>query len=290
MQKSDVWLDYEVEGDKMAEIAKQFGAHDLQLRALDKYHRVPQATESDDWLIATFLVPSVSHGTLKTSRLSVMMSDQQVVTLHGPENKAMETILERVELRPQLTQSPTGVMAVIADAVTESFTAIIDYVDDAVDRLEDIMVDRSSNRELHKLYHYKKLLVEFRRIVVPTTTLLDALSDDRYTKVDSSFNSYLRDSYSYSWRTHELIDALRDLLTSALDTYLSMSSNRMNDVMKRLTVVTTIFMPISFLAGVGGMNFLQIPFGSDVAFAAMVALMVVSPVLMILYFKKKKWL
>ena len=83
---------------------------------------------------------------------------------------------------------------------------------------------------------------------------------------------------------------MRDLLTSALDMYLSVVSNRMNDVMKRLTLVTTIFMPISFLTGLGGMNFVQLPFRSDAAFAVIMVLIVVLPLLMVWYFVRKKWL
>ena len=83
---------------------------------------------------------------------------------------------------------------------------------------------------------------------------------------------------------------MRDLLTSALDMYLSVVSNRMNDVMKRLTIVTTIFMPMSFLTGLAGMNFSQLPFHSDVMFWITMALLVVLPILMLVCFIRSKWL
>ena len=107
---------------------------------------------------------------------------------------------------------------------------------------------------------------------------------------EERYELYARDSYDYAWRTHELIDTMRDLLTSALDMYLSVVSNRMNDVMKRLTLVTTIFMPISFLTGLGGMNFSQLPFHDDTAFVIIMVLIVVMPLLMVWYFVWKKWL
>ena len=119
--------------------------------------------------------------------------------------------------------------------------------------------------------------------------VLNGLSNGRYALFDKKCAVYVRDSYDYAWRVHELIDTMRDLLTSALDMYLSVVSNRMNDVMKRLTLVATIFMPVSFLTGLGGMNFVQLPFRSDVAFWLMIGLIVLIPLAMVGYFVRHKW-
>lgn len=291
MEQIGVWTDHTITDENRGRVGKQYGLHDLQLRALDSHHRMPQALESDNWLVVNFLLPYVERGTLKTDKLSVLMNSSQIVTIHQGDDTVTPAVRERLELIPKVSLSPTGVLAVIADVVTELFTPVLNYVDTAVDDIEDVMIKQPTDKQLHQLFHNKKLLVDLRRVVLPTTALLDAMSDGRYALVDKKYAMYLRDSYDYSWRSHELIDTLRDLLTSALDTYLSVVSNRMNDVMKRLTMVATIFMPISFLVGFGGMNFVeQIPFGSTIFFWTLLACIIGVPVIMVMYFRKKKWL
>lgn len=291
MGQVGVWHDYIMADDSsVVRFGKEHGLHDLQLRALDMHRRVPRALESEQWLVITLLVPSVSRRALKTEKLLVLLSDTQIITLHSQASDVTLGVEERLRLTPKLADSPTGVLAVICDVLTELFSPILDYVDEAVDTIEDMMIAQPTDKQLHELFHYKKLLVEFRRMLLPTIALLDALSDGRYDKIDKKYAMYLRDSYDYAWRSHEIVDTLRDLLTSALDTYLSLVSNRMNEVMKRLTIVATIFMPLSFLAGVGGMNFVHLPFGSDLALYGLLVLMLVVPFGMLVYFRRRKWM
>lgn len=290
MHQVGVWHDHEVTLEKAAAIGAQYGLHDLQLQALDVEHQMPQALESDEWLIVNFSVPKIVRRSLKATRLSVLVGKSRVVTIHAPDMEIMQSIHDRIGLTPRISASPTGVLAVIADVVTEQFTPVLDCIDDAIDRIEDEMIRHPEDKQQHQLFHYKKMLVDLRRIVLPTSAVLDALSDGRHQLIDKRYATYLRDSYDYAWRAHDLTETLRDLLTSALSTYQTVVSNRMNDVMKRLTVVTTIFMPISFLVGFGGMNFAQLPFGDNGAFWVTVALIIILPVAMLLFFRWKKWL
>ncbi len=286
-----VWEDRDCGGVSAVQIGKQYGLHELQLRSLNTKRNVPQIIESDTWLVINFLVPRVVRGALKTDKLSVLMNKNQAVTLHAGDLPTIAELTERLALRPEFAKTPSGILATIADIVTEQYNPVLDYIDTQVDSVEDIIVNKPTDRQLHQLFHYKKMLVELRRVVMPTTALLNQLGDGRYKLLKPEYYVYLRDSYDFSWRAHELIDTLRDLLSSALDTYLSVVSNNLNVVMKRLTVISSVFMPISFLVGFGGMNFTrQIPFDTDAVFWVLFGLILVTPVAMILYFKHKKWL
>jgi magnesium transporter len=120
---------------------------------------------------------------------------------------------------------------------------------------------------------------------------MDVLADTRYEFIDPRTALYYRDTYDHLVRIYDLIETSRDLLGNALDAYLSTVSNRLNEVMKRLTLITTIFMPISFLVGFGGMNFTQyIPFDNPIAFGILIALLAAMPALMVISFWRSKWI
>ena len=152
------------------------------------------------------------------------------------------------------------------------------------------MIYDPGRHQLQQLFAYKRQLADLRKVILPLMNMLNSLINGRYEVFDRRCRIYIRDSYDYAWRVHELIDTMRDLLTSALDMYLSVVSNRMNDVMKRLTIVTTIFMPISFVTGLAGMNFSQLPFHSDWMFWMTMTVLIVLPAAMLTYFIRSKWL
>lgn len=264
--------------------------HERQQKALVHSTHRPHAVDDSDSLLLNFLIP-VQHGELiKLERLAVLVTSKEVVTIHHEKFQFLQEISDRVAVSAERKHSSSGVLSIIIDVITEQFGPIIDYVDTSIDQLEDVMIDNPTKEQLHRLFTLKQMLVSLRRIVTPTATMLNGLIDGRYTVIEKKFIPYLRDSYDYTWRTHELIDTLRDLLSSSLDTYLSVVSNRLNEVMKRLTIIATIFLPLSFIVGLGGINFKQFPFQQDFAYIILMLSLVVMPIGMIIYFKIKKWL
>jgi magnesium transporter len=285
------WRDMAVRAHtQWQEIGHSLKLHERQQKALAHGLYRPHAVEDDRGLLLNFVVP-VQHGqTIKFERLAVLVTQKEVVTIHHEKFQFLQEISDRVAVSSERKSSPSGVLSIIVDVVTEQFGPIIDYVDASIDQLEDVMIDNPTKEQLHSLFTLKQMLVSLRRIVTPTATMLNGLIDGRYALIDKKFIPYLRDSYDYTWRTHELIDTLRDLLSSSLDTYLSVVSNRLNEVMKRLTIIATIFLPLSFIVGLGGINFKQFPFQQDLAYVVLMISLVVMPIAMIIYFRVKKWL
>lgn len=290
--KKPVWRDVEVTAGQWPQVAKEYGLSDLQIKMLDGRHNMPHIIEGKTSLVMKFLVPARAHDKITTNWLNVYMDAEQIITFHTPSLDVISILKDRVEIHTTLGSLPSGVLALIADVVTEQFTPILDYIDDMTDLLVDKVAQHPREEQLQQLFDFKQLLSGIRRIVLPTMMLLDGLQNGRYELVDTKYaTTYLRDSYTYIWRVHELIDTTRDLLNSALDVYLSVVSNRMSEIMKRLTIVATIFMPLSFLVGFGGMNFTrQIGFDNDMLFVAIIVLIIGSPIVMIAYFKHKGWL
>lgn len=283
------WRDIAVSSsEKLLVEARRLGLDDLQVRVLASKRRQPQAIDGAKWLLVNVMLPSLRGSRLRADRLSVLVSRTQVVTLHVGD--LAPDMSEAIEHHIRTDKSPTGVLAVAMNVAVERYGPILDRIDDVIDKLEDVIMNKPSERQLQQLFKYKQLLVELRRIVLPTTGMLNSLSDRRYDVIAVKYVPYIRDSYDTSWRTHEIIDSMRDLLSSALDTYLSVVSNHLNEVMKRLTIVATIFMPLSFITGFGGMNFVQMPFKSDFAFMLLMCALIATPIYMLLYFARKKWM
>ena len=225
---------------------------------------------------------------MKYHTITILLSKTEIITLH--QGKLDDELIQRITaLRPS-SKTPSLILATIAQFSIEQFMPLLNHIDDVTDQLEDTMIRTPDNRQLQQLFVYKRQLADLRKVVLPLMNVLNGLSNGRYALFDKRCAVYVRDSYDYAWRVHELIDTMRDLLTSALDMYLSVVSNRMNSVMKRLTLVATVFMPVSFLTGLGGMNFVQLPFRSDVAFWLMIGLIVLIPLAMVGYFVRHKWL
>lgn len=286
---SDLWRDIETtEPNDRRKLVKELGLPDLQARVLVQDRQLSQAIEGDDWLLIQLELPEVKRRDVVLRNLTLLLGASQIVTIHAGALDA--EITERVQTRHRESLTPSLIASIILQYTVEQFTPILNKIDDVTDQLEDTMIRTPQHKQVQQLFMYKRQLADLRKVVLSLMNTLNGLSSGRYELFEERYELYARDSYDYAWRTHELIDTMRDLLTSALDMYLSVVSNRMNDVMKRLTLVTTIFMPISFLTGLGGMNFSQLPFHDDTAFVIIMVLIVVMPLLMVWYFVWKKWL
>ena len=286
---SDIWRDIETtEPSDRRKLAKELELPDLQARVLVQDRQLSQAIEGDDWLLIQLELPEVKRRDVALRNLTLLLGKSQIVTIHAGALDA--EIAERVQTRLRESLTPSLIASIILQYTVEQFTPILNKIDDVTDQLEDTMIRTPQRKQVQQLFMYKRQLADLRKVVLSLMNTLNGLSSGRYELFEERYELYARDSYDYAWRTHELIDTMRDLLTSALDMYLSVVSNRMNDVMKRLTLVTTIFMPISFLTGLGGMNFSQLPFHDDTAFVIIMVLIVVMPLLMVWYFVWKKWL
>ncbi|MFZ1258351.1 MAG: CorA family divalent cation transporter [Candidatus Saccharimonas sp.] len=283
-----IWQDVVVAGPAAwQKVGSELGLSQLHTRLLTPKRYHTQVIEVEGWLLVNFLLPAIRRDNLLTTRLTVLLSKTKIITIH--EGELDEQITARIEHRSQGSGSPTGILGIIADVVTERYGPILDHIDNGIDNLEDAIIVRATDEQLQELFTHKRLVADLRRLILPTSAVLNALCDGRFDVIEKKYVPYLRDSYDYAWRTHEMIDSLRDLLTSGMDMYLSVVSNRLNEVMKRLTIVATIFMPISFLVGFGGMNFTHMPFSSEVAYMGILALIILTPLSMLTYFKLKKW-
>ena len=188
-----VWRDVSVASvHDLMTAAAPFKLTELQTHVLSDRRKLPQVIEGDDWLMVQFLLPKLHHTALRQQRLVVLLGTKELVTLHTGD--LPEDLVEQIVLRMYKLDSPSGVLACIADAVTDLYGPILESIDDTIDTIEDTIMRRPTEEQLQQLFTYKKLLASLRRSVLPTTSMLGALSDGRYKMIEPKFAPYLRDT------------------------------------------------------------------------------------------------
>ena len=172
---------------------------------------------------------------------------------------------------------------------------MIEYLDDRVDSIQNQVIENPRSRTLQTIFRVKRAAIRLHKIFGPQREVLNRLARDPYQPIQAKHRVYFRDVYDHVTRIHDISESLRDLIAGTLETYLSVMSNRTNDIMKTLTLVTVMFMPMSFLVGFFGMNFFgetlafQTPLPKAVLFVGSLLIMCVSPSLMWIYVRRKKW-
>lgn len=296
-----LWVDFEGESDQEVEpiLTGIFHFHSLAVDdALEETH----TPKVDDWEDYIYLVLNAmefhqSDGlALATKELDVFLGKNYVVTHHDEAvasiNKAHLACLRD---KRYTSNGPDHLLYKIIDDLVADYMPVVQAIDDQIDRVEDEVLVKAAPDTLERIFTLKRILLAMRRILTPQREVLNKLARDDYEVVDPKDRIFFRDVYDHLVRLHDINESMRDLVGGALDTYLSVVNNRMNEVMKTLTIITTLFMPISFITGFFGMNFFE-PVASLTgwtslqAFEAVMAVFILLPIGMLIWMKRRSWI
>ncbi|HSL43220.1 MAG TPA: magnesium/cobalt transporter CorA [Anaerolineales bacterium] len=296
-----LWVDFISEPPETCQpILQDFGFHPLAIDdALQETH-VPRL---DDWGEYLYIVlnymnmePNGNTWETEVDELDVFLGKNYVVTHHDHRIAAVDDTWVACDRdQRNVHEGPDHILYRIADNLMAAYMPAVEKIDDAIDQIEDQVFDRPSPNTLEKLLALKRVLVAMRRIIIPQREVLNKLARDDYKVIDPKDRVFFRDIYDHLVRLHDLNESLRDLVGSVLDTYLSVINNRMNEVMKTLTVITVLFMPLTFLTGYFGMNFFE-PLGNlnewttNLAFYLTFATILITPLIMYLWMRRRTWL
>src|SRR4030065_662026 len=173
---------------------------------------------------------------------------------------------------------------------------VVETLDEEIEILENEVLGRPSAQNVQRIFILKRDTLHLRRVLSPLREVLNKLARDDYAVIDAKDRVYFRDVYDHLVRLHDISESLRDLVGGVLDTYLSVINNHMNEIMKTLTLITTLFMPIAFVTGFFGMNFFQpvanglIPWTDNLAFIFMMVIVIGTPLGMFIWMRKRKWM
>jgi magnesium transporter len=232
----------------------------------------------------------------KSIELDLFLGVNFIVTYHQEELDAVNLVWNNLmRNESHLQRGSKYILYQIIDELANQYMEMIDILDMRVEEIEDTVITKPDRRMLEEIFTMKRSLLNLRRIIAPQREVLNKLSRGDFEIVSQKERMYFRDVYDHLVRVHEIIESLRDMVSGALDTYLSVVNNQLSSIMKTLTIITTLFMPLSFLTGFFGMNFFAASnklnqWTNGVSFAVVMAVMIGLPLGMFLWMRRRDWM
>jgi len=230
---------------------------------------------------------------LHSDQISMFLGHNTVLTFQQEPGDIWDPIRQRIQTKgSRLRTSDASFLAYsLLDAILDQFFPILEHFGDRMDALETVILDDPQPDSLDRIHEIKRDLLVLRSVAWPVRELVLSLQRDPHECVSDLTRVYLRDLYDHTVQIIEIIETYRERASDVTDSYMSGVSNRMNQIMKVLTVISTIFIPLTFLAGVYGMNFHNFPeLNLDWAYPAFWTLCAVLAVIMVVFFHRKRWL
>lgn len=298
-----LWVDFEGEPDNICEpiLRDIFKFHPLAVDDALAENHVPKV---DDWGGYVYVVlHAVNFDTAETAgahvdtmELDVFLGPNYVVTHHDYSIAAVGRVWGACHRDERHLQKGADYLAYrLADELVAEYMPVVDQIEEVIDRIEDEVFGRPTPEILEHIFGLKRVLLRLRRIMMPQREALNKLARGDFPQVDAEARAFFRDVYDHLVRLNDIIESMRDLVSGAMDTYLSVTNNRMNEIMKTLTIITTFFMPLSFIAAFFGMNFF-LPRPEDTAWINIpflvltLCMMLLAPVGMYLWIKRRQWM
>jgi magnesium transporter len=248
-------LDGPSPGD-LDDLAELFELHPMAIKDLRNFGQRPKIDDYGDWVLLVFYGARIdADGRPGLVEVQLVVSGSYVLSLHREPCPALDALRESFAHRPPTNES-FAVYRVL-DTLTDTFFPILASIDDDIDGLENEVIEQPTDEQLQRIFRLKRDLVVMRKVITPARDLFARAGDDiiNLPGLERGTRDYFRDVYDHLIRISDLIDSYRDLLTGAMDVYLSTVSNRLNVVMKQLTIIATIFLPLTFVTGFFGQNF-----------------------------------
>jgi magnesium transporter len=296
-----VWVDVVGLGDEatLRGVAKTFHIHPLVLEDIVHVHQRAKVDDYPEHVFCTLRIPDDSNEQL-TEQFSLVLGKNYVITFQERPGDSFGLI--RNSLRSEQTQTRLGVSPDylayrLIDASIDAYFPVLEKLGDRLDQLDDPIAVSGASNGFRDLHIVRRELLLLRRAIWPLRDAISELRAESSSYISDSTRVYLRDCYDHAVQLIDLLESYRDIAGDVRDYYLSSISNRMNEIMKTLTVIATIFLPLSFIAGVFGMNFntevspwnmpeLNWRFGYPIALGTMA----IVAGLMLVYFKRRGWL
>jgi magnesium transporter len=299
-----LWVDIEDSGGVASSKAEAllrnvFGFHALAIGdALCESH-MPKIDDWGEYLYLVFHGTSVApqNDELKLHEVDIFLGASYLVTYHTEPLSFLDEDRKAIERDPRdrLQHGPDHLLFRLLEQAVDQSLEAIEFLDERVDAIQNDVIENPRAESLQMIFRIKRAAIELHKIFGPQREVLNRLARDPYKPIREEHRVYFRDVYDHVVRIHDISESLRDLIAGTLETYLSVMSNRTNDIMKLLTMVTLMFMPLSFITGFFGMNFFaeglafQAPLPKALLFVASSLIMCISPALMWNYARRRKW-
>jgi magnesium transporter len=287
------WLDIQApDDDDYRLLSDTFKFHQLTIEDVKHQNQRPKLDGYDGYVFAVLFVIALTGEEVSFREHHLYIAPDYLVTVHHPAEPSFDKLNQRIAESPQSACRKSSFLTyLVMDALVDTTFTALETLDEAVDKLQDEVLQNANNAQLARLQDMKHSAVEMRRILGAQRDMFQRLVT-LSLEADRETTAYYRDVYDHIIRQYETVDSLRDLLTGAMDVYLSTVSNRLNMTVKALTVVASLFLPLTFLTGFFGMNFgwLVSRIGTGYAFIIGLSIMAISILTQLFFFRRRGWI
>lgn len=283
------------DGAWLETVAGHFGLHPLVLEDIQNPDQRPKVDFYPDYVYLVLKMLSWNEAAQEVhgEQVSLILGPNYVLSFQEDVGDLFDPIREKIRKpRGRLShQGADGLLHALLDAVVDHYFVILEKLGEQVEALEEELLDRPAPATLHAVHRLRREMIYLRRSIWPLREVIQALQREETPLIRPAIEMFLRDLYDHTLRIMDTVETFRDMLAGMLDIYLSSVSNKLNQVMKVLTIIATIFIPLTFLAGVYGMNFTFMPeLRWKYGYYGLWGVMLVSAAGMLYAFRRKGWL
>jgi magnesium transporter len=291
------WIN--VDGIHQPDIVKQlgdyFGMHPLVLEDILNTDQRPKMEDFDNYIfiVLKMLYYDEKKDDIKAEQVSLILGKNFVISFQEREGDVFDPIRDRINTgKGRIRKMGADYLAyALIDAIVDNYFTILEKLGEKIEFMEEGLVTNPTPKTLQAIQNLKRDTISLRKSVWPLREVINALERGESSLIKKPTRVYIRDVYDHTIQVIDTVETFRDMVSGMLDIYLSSVSNRMNEVMKVLTIIATIFIPLTFIAGIYGMNFAQMPeLERPWGYPAVLLVMLVVGIIMLIYFRRKKWL
>lgn len=283
------------ETDFLKQIGEKFNIHPLVLEDILNTETRPKIEITDDYIfiVLKLLNYNPEDKSVESEQVSLILGNTFVFSFLEKNDNIFNPLRERIINQASKVRKSgcDFLFYALMDIIVDNYYLVLEKTDDDIDYLDDSLINNSGQIQIKEIHSLKRRLIALRRNTWPLRELFSQLIREDSKLINETTEPFLRDLLDHTIHVTESIDSFRETANTLMETYLSLSSNKMNEVMKVLTIIATIFIPLTFIVGIYGMNFQHMPeLEWEWAYYGVWAIMIAVAVVMLLFFRRKKWL
>ncbi len=279
--------------DIIKKLGEHFKLHPLLLEDIVNTNQRPVLDKFDNNLFFAMKMiyynPEYNH--IKTEQISIILGKGFVISFQEEEGDIFNPIRERIKAKRVRLLNPDYLAYALIDLIVDNYFLILEHFGEQISKIEEDLMENPDSKTLNIIYGLKRELLFLRKFIFPLREVINSFQKIESKLITKETKLFLKDVYDHEIQVIDILDTYRDMLSGLQDLYMSISGNKMNEIMKILTIIATIFIPLTFIAGIYGMNFEYMPeLGYKLAYFIVWGIMILVALIMVSYFRKKKWL
>ena len=281
--------------DVIEKLGRNYAIHPLLLEDILNTEQRPKIEDFDDYLFVVLKMLSYDdeRSEIDIEQVSLVLGPNYVISFQERVGDVFDPVRERIRnAKGRIRKMGADYLAyALLDSIVDSYFIILEKIGDKIEGLEEYLISKPDAKTLQTIHILKREMISLRRSIWPLREVISGISRKESSLIKEATEIFLRDVYDHTIQVIDTIENFRDMVSGMLDIYLSSLSNRMNEVMKVLTIFASIFIPLTFVAGIYGMNFAHMPeLGWKWGYFSALAVMACIGIAMLVYFKRKHWL